>query len=86
MSLTQKSTDGTNMHIKDIVNPMSDYIQIYTPEDEFIAEDAVPASTEDVEALGGGYDGDEVELLKDKFINTFTNYIIKGNRDKNNKE
>ena len=32
------------------------------------------------------YDGDEVELLKDKFINTFTNYIIKGNRDKNNKE
>lgn len=59
MSLTQKSTDGTNMHIKDIVNPMSDYIQIYTPEDEFIAEDAVPASTEDVEALGGGYDGDE---------------------------
>lgn len=28
------------------------------------------------------YDGDEVELLKDKFINNFTNYIIKGNRDK----
>ena len=32
------------------------------------------------------YDGDEVELLKDKFINNFTYYIIKGNRDKNNKE
>ena len=32
------------------------------------------------------YDGDEVELLKDKFINTFTYYIIKGNREKNNKE
>ena len=32
------------------------------------------------------FDGDEVELLKDKFINTFTYYIIKGNRDKNNKE
>ncbi len=32
------------------------------------------------------YDGDEVELLKDKFINNFSYYIIKGNRDKNNKE
>ena len=32
------------------------------------------------------FDGDEVELLKDKFINNFTYYIIKGNRDKNNKE
>lgn len=62
MSLTQKSTDGTNMHIKDIINPMSDYIQIYTPADEDIAEDAVPASTEDYEALGGGYDGDEVDI------------------------
>ena len=62
MSLTQKATDGTNMHIKDIINPMSDYIQIYTPEDEYIAEDAVPASTEDYEALGGGYDGDEIDV------------------------
>ena len=62
MSLTQKSTDGTNMHIKDIVNPMSEYIQIYTPEDDKISEDAVPASTEDYEALGGGYDGDEIDI------------------------
>ena len=62
MSLTQKATDGTNMHIKDIINPMSDYIQIYTPEDEYIAEEAVPASTEDYEALGGGYDGDEIDI------------------------
>lgn len=62
MSLTQKSTDGTNLHIKDIVNPMSEYIQIYTPADEDIAEDAVPASTEDYEALGGGYDGDEIDV------------------------
>ena len=50
------------MHIKDIINPMSDYIQIYTPEDEYIAEEAVPASTEDYEALGGGYDGDEIDI------------------------
>jgi len=62
MSLTQKATDGTNLHIKDIVNPMSEYIQVYTPDDEHIAEDAVPASTEDYEALGGGYDGDDVEI------------------------
>lgn len=59
MSLTKKTTDGTNMHIKDIINPMSDYIKVVTPEDSEIDEDAIPASTEGPEALGGGYDGDD---------------------------
>lgn len=62
MSLTRKSVDGTNIHIKDVINPMSDYIQIYTPEDEEIDQEAIPASTEDYEALGGGYDGDEIDV------------------------
>lgn len=62
MSLSQKSTDGTNMHIKDIINPQSQYIQIYTPEDADIDEEAVPASTSDTTALGGGSDGDEVSV------------------------
>lgn len=62
MSLTKKSTDGTNMHIKDIINPMSDYIQIYTPEDSEIDEEAIPSSTSEYFFLGGGYDGDDVEV------------------------
>jgi hypothetical protein len=62
MSLTRKSVDGTNMHIKDIINPMSDYIKITTPSDENIDEEAIPATFEDYEALGGGYDGDDVDL------------------------
>ena len=62
MSLTKKTTDGTNMHIKDIINPMSDYIQVYTADDNDIDEEAIPASTNDYVALGGGYDGDEIEV------------------------
>ncbi len=62
MSLTKKTTDGTNMHIKDIINPMSDYIKVYTPDDEDIDEDAIPASTDGYVALGGGYDGEEVDV------------------------
>ena len=60
MSLTKKATDGTNMHIKDIINPMSDYIQVYTASDEKIDEEAIAPSTGvNPVALGGGYDGDE---------------------------
>lgn len=62
MSLTRKSVDGTNIHIKDIVNPMSDYVQIYTPDDEYIDQEAIPSSTNGYVALGGGYDGDEVDI------------------------
>lgn len=62
MSLTQKTIDGTNIHIKDIINPMSQYIQIWTPDDEHIIEDAIPSSTGDYVALGGGYDGDAVDV------------------------
>lgn len=62
MSLTQKSTDGTNMHIKDIINPQSQYVQIYTPDDADIDETAVPASTSDTTALGGGSDGGEITI------------------------
>lgn len=62
MSLTRKSVDGTNIHIKDIINPMSDYIQVYTLDDEDIDQDAIPASTDGYEVLGGGYDGDEIDI------------------------
>lgn len=60
MSLTQKTIDGTNIHIKDVINPMSQYIKVWTPADEDIIEDTIPSSTGDYIALGGGYDGDEI--------------------------
>lgn len=60
MSLTQKTIDGVNIHIKDVINPMSQYIQVWTPADEDLIEDTIPSSTGDYIALGGGYDGDEI--------------------------
>lgn len=61
MNLTKKSTDGTNMFIKNIINGKSDYIKVITPEDADIQEDEIPASNGAHGAyLGGGFDGGAV--------------------------
>lgn len=62
MSLTQKTIDGVNIHVADVINGMSDYIKVWTPDNENIIEDTIPSSTSTYIALGGGYDGGEVSI------------------------
>lgn len=68
MGLTQKSIDGSNIHIKNVINDEetgSSYIKIWTPDDNNIIEDAIPSSTDDYIALGGGSDGGDVATEND---------------------
>jgi hypothetical protein len=60
MGLVHKSLDGSNLHIKEIINDSSKFIKIFTHEDEDV-EDVVPAGFE-ITRLGGGYDGDPINV------------------------
>lgn len=63
MDLAKKSIDGTNLFIKNVINGYSQYIQIVTPEDEYIDETAQPGSTGIIPvALQGGSDGEAVTV------------------------
>ena len=79
MNMVKKSTDGSNMFISTIINGNSDYIQIVTPDEQYILEDEIPASTEGTKsvALGGGFDGKAIDSADDiEALNVFASKLV----------